>query len=160
MRVLAGDVTTTWDGERGDLRLDYAHDGLARVLISGGGRAPLELLLADSDTASTFWRVQTASGPLLVRGAYLVRSARRVGPLLALKGDTEARGEIEVFDPRARVLTWNGRPLHGTRTASGSLRATLPGPRPVHLPALTSWRYSPESPESQPGLRRLPLAGG
>lgn len=152
VRVLAGDVTTTWDGERGDLRLDYAHDGLARVVISGGGRAPLELLLADSDTASTFWRVQTAQGPLLVRGAYLVRSARRLGSRLALKGDTEARGDIEVFDPRARALTWNDKALRVTKAASGSLKAALPGPRPVHLPALTSWRYSPESPESQPGF--------
>jgi beta-galactosidase GanA len=152
VRVLAGDVTTTWESDRGDLRLNYAHDGLTRVQISGGGRDPFELLLADSDTASGFWRVQTASGPLLVRGAYLVRSARRLGTRLALRGDTDARGQIEVFDPRARGLTWNGGTLHATRTASGSWQATLPGPRPVRLPNLTSWRFEPEAPESSPGF--------
>jgi beta-galactosidase len=98
VRVLAGEVTSTWDPARGDLRLDYTHDGLARVLVSGGGRAPLELLLADSATASTFWRVDTARGPLLVRGASLVRSARWTGAVLQLEGDTDAATGIEVFD--------------------------------------------------------------
>jgi beta-galactosidase len=98
VRVLAGEVTSTWDPARGDLRLDYTHDGLARVLVSGGGRAPLELLLADSATASTFWRVDTARGPLLVRGASLVRSARWTGAVLQLEGDTDATTGIEVFD--------------------------------------------------------------
>jgi beta-galactosidase GanA len=39
--VLAGTVTSTWDASRGDLRLNYTHDGLARVLIdpAGGGTA-------------------------------------------------------------------------------------------------------------------------
>jgi len=152
VQVLAGDVTSTWDAARGDLRLNYLHDGLARVLVSGGGRVPLELLLADSGTAATFWRVDTARGPLLVRGAYLVRTARWSGPVLSLDGDTDASSQIEVFDPRALLLTWNGRPLHASRTASGSLLATVDGPGPVNLPALTSWRYSPEAPESQPGF--------
>jgi hypothetical protein len=53
VRVLAGDVDAGWDAARGELRLSYVHDGLARVAISGGGRPPLLLLLADSDTAST-----------------------------------------------------------------------------------------------------------
>ena len=62
MKVLAGDVGVAWDDARGDLRLSYVHDGLARVSISGGGRPRLTLLLADSDTASTFWRVDTRAG--------------------------------------------------------------------------------------------------
>ena len=80
VKVLAGDVSVAWDGARGDLRLSYVHDGLARVSISGGGRPRLTLLLADSDTASTFWRVSTARGPVLVRGA-LSRAQRRVARL-------------------------------------------------------------------------------
>ncbi|HEV7898639.1 MAG TPA: beta-galactosidase, partial [Planosporangium sp.] len=43
--VLDGAVRSTWDAASGDLRLDYAHTGLARVLVTGGAR-PLLLLLA------------------------------------------------------------------------------------------------------------------
>jgi beta-galactosidase GanA len=150
VKVLAGDVGVAWDGARGDLHLSYVHDGLARVSISGGGRPALTLLLADSDTASGFWRVSTARRPVLVRGAYLVRSASWHGSALALTGDTESAGEVEVFDARARRLSWNGRPLHARRTASGSLLASVGGPRPVQLPALAAWKFAPEAPEAQP----------
>jgi beta-galactosidase GanA len=126
------------------------------VVISGGGRPPLTLLLADSDTASGFWRVDTARGPLLVRGAYLVRSAHWNGSALALNGDTESAGPLEVFDARARHVTWNGRPVHTSKTASGSMLASVGGPRPVQLPALGPWRYAPEAGaggfESEPGF--------
>jgi beta-galactosidase len=140
--VLEGSVDSSWDADRGDLHLSYVHDGLARVRISGGGRPPLELLLADSDTASTFWRVDTNRGPVLVRGAYLVRSGHWNGPNLALEGDTDKPSQVEVFDPRALHVTWNGRPLRGT----------VPGPDPVKLPALGPWKYAPEAPEAQPGF--------
>jgi beta-galactosidase GanA len=152
VQVIAGAVTSTWDAQRGDLRLNYEHQGLARVRISGGGRAPLELLLADDGTASTFWRVATDTAPVLVRGPYLVRTAHRRGPLLALTGDATERGQLEVFDSTARLITWNGSPLRVTRTASGSLLSTVDGPVPVSVPALTDWRYAPEVPESQPGF--------
>ena len=134
----------------GDLRLGYVHDGLARVRVSGGGRAGLELLLADSDTASTFWRVATARGPLLVRGAYVLRSARWTGRVLSLRGDADAPGPVEVFDPRARSVRFNGRRLHVHRTGSGSLLGRVGGPEPVDLPALGPWKYAPEAPESRP----------
>jgi beta-galactosidase GanA len=153
VEVLAGSVASTWDAARGDLRLSYTHDGLARVRVSGGGRAPLDLLLADSDTASTFWRPDTQDGPVLVRGAYLVRSAERAGAALFLRGDTDRVGEIEVFaGPKVRTVVWNGRPLATSRTPSGSLTATLPGPAPVQLPALTNWRYTQDVPEADPGF--------
>jgi beta-galactosidase GanA len=152
VKGLDGDVTATWDSARGDLRLDYVHDGLARVAISGGGRPPLLLLLADSDTASRFWRVDTDRGPLLVRGTYLVRSARWSGDVLSLTGDTDAPGELEVFDPRPRVVRWNDRQLTMDATASDSLLGTLDGPRPVELPGLDAWKHHEEAPEAQPGF--------
>ena len=45
------------------------------MLITGGTR-PLLLLLATDQVAATFWRQQTAAGPILVRGPYLVRARR------------------------------------------------------------------------------------
>jgi beta-galactosidase len=153
VRVLAGEVTSTWDAGRGDLRLNYTHGGLARVRITGGDRPPLELLLADSGTASTFWRLDTGRGTVLARGAYLVRTAERHGSTLALRGDTAAPGDLEVFaDPGVRSIVWNGRPLPATRTGSGSLLGELPGPAPVTLPALTGWRHIQDVPEAEPGF--------
>ena len=163
VQVLAGDVKVAWDAAHGDLRLDYPHSGLARVLVTGGAR-PLLLLLATDEVAATFWQQRTARGPVLVRGPQLLRSARYVdqgavaardipspGEFLALTGDTAAAGDLEVFGGAASIL-WNGQPVATSGTDSGSRLGTLPGPQPVTLPALTGWRYRPESPEAAPGF--------
>ena len=140
--VLAGDVRSTWDADRGDLRLDYAHNGLARVLITGGAR-PLLLLLATDEAAATFW----TTDHLLVRGPNLLRGARGG----ALTGDTDRAGELEVFGTTGPI-SWNGRPVATATTTSGSRLGTIGGPAPVTLPALTGWKHAAESPEAQPGF--------
>ncbi|MDQ7803562.1 beta-galactosidase [Amycolatopsis sp. A133] len=147
VEVLAGNVTSTWDAGRGDLRLNHVHNGLARVRVSGGGRPPVTLLLADSPTADTFWRLGTAAGPVLVRGPALLRTARFHGGVLALTGDTAQAGDLEVWGPGARI-SWNGRPIRAWQTSSGSLLTRLPGPAAVELPALTGWKQAAGSPES------------
>jgi beta-galactosidase len=144
VEVLAGEVTTSWDAARGDLRLSYVHNGLSRVRVSGGGRPPLELLLADSETASTFWRLDTEAGPVLVRGPYLVRSAEQHGATLKLRGDTDRPGELEVFAGRhVRNVFWNKRLVRD---------GTVPGPEAVTFPALTDWRYTRDVPEADPAF--------
>ena len=142
VRVLAGDVRPSYHD--GDLRLDYTHDGLARVLVTGGGRPPLLLLLATDEQAATFWRADTASGPVLVRGTELVRSARLSGSTLRLRADVATAGEVEVFAP-ARHLVIGSTPVAVRRTASGSLLGRVSGPEPVRLPELTGWRTRSES---------------
>lgn len=150
VEVLAGTVAATWNA--GDLRLNYVHNGLARVRISGGGRPPVTLLLADDATADTFWRQDTAAGPVLVRGPALLRTARSSGGLLELTGDTAQASALEVWGPGAAV-TWNGRFVPARRTPSSSLLATspLPGPDAVRLPTLTGWKQAPGSPEAAAG---------
>ncbi|MGC9667950.1 beta-galactosidase [Planosporangium sp. 12N6] len=155
VRVLAGNVTSRFDPATGDLRLTYPHTGLARVRITGGGRSPLTLLLADQTTADTFWRQDTAGGPVLVRGPELVRTARVRGERLDLTGDTSTASDLEVWAPR-RIdeVTWNGAEIPVGRDGSDSLvsRRPLPGPKPVTLPDLSTatWRWSAESPEAAP----------
>jgi beta-galactosidase GanA len=151
VRVLAGSATATWDGSRGDLRLDYVHSGLTRVLVSGGGRRPLLLLLGTDETAATFWRVPGANGPVLVRGTDLVRTAAGSRGTLALRADTARREAVEVFTTAGiRRLTVNGAGVSVRRTTSGSLLGTLPGPRPATLPAI-SWRSDAAgAPEADP----------
>ena len=138
-------VTQAWDPVTGDLRLNYTHQGLARVTVTGGGTRPLQLLLADKATAETFWRLDTAAGPVLVRGSHLLRTATSLdgGRTLALTGDNGTDPAIEVFAGASRV-TWNGVPLG----PGGAIRTAAP----VTLPALTDWKHQAESPEAQPGF--------
>jgi beta-galactosidase GanA len=145
--VLDGTVDSVWDPDRGDLRLNYKHDGLARVRIDGASR-PLLLLLATDEVAATFWQQQTASGPVLVRGPSLLRGASDGATSLDLVGDTAQEGDLEVF-AKAGSVTWNGKPVSTGTTTSGSRRGSLSGPKKVTLPELTDWKHAAESPEAK-----------
>ncbi len=151
VRVIAGDVRSSFDAAKGDLRLDYTHGTLARVQISGGGRPPLTLLIGDEGEAARFWK----SGDVLVRGPALVRKAVASGGTLALTGDTKDATPLEIWaGKRVRAVTWNGTRVATTAGTSGSIvaRAPLAGPVQVALPALTDWRMAPGTPEADPGF--------
>ncbi|MGI8414728.1 MAG: beta-galactosidase, partial [Nakamurella sp.] len=145
-----GAVTSTWDSATGDLRLNYTHSGLIRVQVSGG-KHPLLLLLADSDTAKTFWRQDTAAGPVIVRGTHLLRGATSAGSDLALTGDTDTDNSIEVFSGASRI-SWNGKKVQTQLSSTGSRVGVVPIAAAITLPALTNWKHVQESPESQPGF--------
>jgi beta-galactosidase GanA len=153
VRVLRGDVASRYEAASGDLFLNYAHGGLQRVLISGGGRPSLLLLLAEDTAAQTFWRREVAGGSaVLVRGPALVRGASVSGKTLALTGDTITPASLEVWAPPAIGTTWNGQAVPMETTESGSLQASTPlaGVEPLTLPDLWKGRWSrrPGSPES------------
>ncbi|MFE0465396.1 beta galactosidase jelly roll domain-containing protein, partial [Kitasatospora sp. NPDC058965] len=149
--VLDGSVQSSWDQATGDLRLDYRHDGLARVLVTGGAR-PLLLLIGDTATAEQFWQAPTADGPVLVRGSSLLRTAAVVNGNLALTGDTDSAGPVEVYSATLGTVSWNGRTLATKATPSGAAVGRLPGPQAVALPQLTGWKQQAETPEAQPGF--------
>jgi beta-galactosidase GanA len=138
VKVLDGSVRSSFSG--GDLKLDYRHEGLTRVRVTGGGRPPMLLLLGTNETAAEFWQY----GSTLVRSPSLVRDATVHGSTVTLRADTSARTEVEVFTP-ARRLVVGGSVLPTRTTSSGSLVGTLRGPDPVHLPVLTGWRTQRES---------------
>jgi beta-galactosidase len=149
--VLSGNVQQTWDAQRGDLRLNYTHDGLARVLIQPDDGTALMLLLADDATADRFWQLDTDRGPVLVRGPELARTATWHGTTLQLTGDTDKPSTLQIVAaPRTRSVMWNGK-----RVASAD-EAHLPGPAAVTLPALTGWRTRQEAPEAQYGYDDAP----
>jgi hypothetical protein len=128
----------------GDLRFHYEHEGLARVLVTGGGRPPLLLLIGTDEEAAKFWRAETASGPVLVRGTSLVRSARVAGSTVTLRADMAAADEVEVFAPAKRVVI-GSTPVAVRATPSGSLVGSVSGPTTPRLPKLTDWRVHSES---------------
>lgn len=153
VRVIEGSVTHRWDAARGDLVLNYAHTGLARVAIEGGGRPSATLLLADEETGWQFWKQSTTSGDVLLRGPELVRSASAKSGSLALVGDTSEPTSLEVWAPRAiSRVSWNGKPVPMRTGSAGSRLATstLQGPAELELPTLTNWRRMKGSPETAP----------
>jgi beta-galactosidase GanA len=149
--VTGGSVKTTWDPSTGDLRLNYQHGGLTRVVVQGPDARPLLLLIADTATAKTFWRQDTTAGPVLVRGSHLLRTATSDGDTVALTGDNGDDPAVEVF-AAADSVTWNGKSVATTSRPDGGLSATIPTAAPITLPALTGWRHAEESPEAQPGF--------
>ncbi|MER5508348.1 beta-galactosidase [Streptomyces sp. NPDC002766] len=154
VKVLEGGAAHTY--EDGLLRVEARLDGLTRVLVSGDGTGtPLLLLLADDETSLRLFPRDTPSGPVLVHGPALVRTAAVRGKALRLTGDTVAASALEVWGPcGVTELVWNGRHSAAETTPSGSLRTArpLPGVGKVSLPALRGgWRRRTENPESAPG---------
>ena len=156
VEVLAGDVRTAFDAARGDLKLAYAHTGLARVRITGGGRAPLLLLIADERTSQRFWMQETPAGRVLELTPALVRAARIEDGRLQLTGDTAAASPLEIWGPDIAHVSFNGAALAMARQPDGSLRSMEPlaGPAPVSVPDLrtAAWTRRMDSPEAQPGF--------
>ncbi|HEY5397641.1 MAG TPA: beta galactosidase jelly roll domain-containing protein [Trebonia sp.] len=151
--MLSGSATSSWDAARDDLRLDYVHGGLTEVEITGGGAAPLELLVADTNTAEGLWPMTTSAGTVLVEGAYLVRTAGVRDGRLSLTGDTSEAGKLTVWAGAAvRSIDWNGSPVRTTANGDESLTGTVPGPQPATLPPLTDWKFASEAPGAQPGF--------
>ncbi len=98
------------------VKLDYKHEGLTRIQITGGGRKPLLLLIGTDAEAVKFWR----SGNTLVRGTDLVRSAQIKHNTVAIRADLAKPGDIEVFTSAHR-MTLNGKHVHARTTPSGTL---------------------------------------
>lgn len=155
VEVLAGQVSTSFDVAHGDLKLGYVHSGLARVRVSGGGRAPLLLLLADEPTSQAFWSQDTAAGRVLELSPALIRTARLDQGRLQLTGDTQADSPLEIWGPGVTQASFNGQALTLARQPDGSLRAPmLAGPAPIELPDLgtLAWQRRMGNPEAQPGF--------
>jgi hypothetical protein len=98
--------------------------------------------------------MDTETGPVLVSGPSLVRTAHSGFGLLALTGDLSADTALRVWGAPARLVIWNGRPLRVVSNQDGSVttRDPLPGPKPVTLPALTGWRFTEATPEAEPAF--------
>ncbi|MEU1369808.1 beta-galactosidase [Streptomyces sp. NPDC005803] len=140
-------VETTWDPERGDLRINYVHEGTRTVRVSGGDRV-LTLVISDREGVAATWQLDAGSSDVLVLGPELARTARVAGARLDLTGDTRRAGRVRVFAPAGvDSLTWNRRRLAVSRDEAGALVADVPGPAEVSLPALDTWRAAGSDPE-------------
>ena len=140
------------DALTGDLRLNYVHDGLIRVQVTGPS-GTLLLLLADDATTARMWHPELADRQVLVSGPYLVRGAKIVGNVIEVTGDLDAPTTLEVFAPQSvDRIVWNGYWVNARRTSYGTLMAQLQGPAAVQLPSLAAWKFQFESYERNAGF--------
>ncbi|MFJ7294222.1 glycoside hydrolase family 35 protein [Streptomyces collinus] len=150
------DAEPAWSWNLGKLNITapLGAGGLSRVRVEGDGvDTPMLVLFADDATALRLWPYETPSGPLLVYGPALLRSAELRGSTVHLTGDTTGQTGLEVWGPRGIThVTWNGRPVPTRISASGSLLALrpLPGVTRPALPALDGWRRRAGNPEAEP----------
>lgn len=146
-----GTVDTVWDPDTKTLRLNYTHDGITRVQVTGSdGAKPLLLLLADKPSTENIWQQQTPTGPVLVIGSHLLRGATVDGTTIALTGDNADGAGLEVFTDQTSV-TWNGAPVETSAAdATHGAVGTIPTAVDVTLPALTDWKHQQESLEARP----------
>jgi hypothetical protein len=119
----------------------------------------VKVIVADKPTAYLFWAPNLSNDPfapvdqsVLVQGPYLVRSVSLNGSVLALKGDILNSTSVEVFAcAGAETLSWNGNKLATSRTAYGSLKATVTAFNgTIQLPSLDSWKVQDTLPEKLP----------
>ena len=152
-----------WDAARGDLRLSYVHDGLARGADQRRRAAAADRCCWPTATRRRRSGGSTArAGPVLVRGAYSCAApvarlgagaerrhrergrGRGLRPARARVGDLERPAAARARGPRSGSLLadrWAGR----GRSAAGARRLAV---------------LAPEAPEVAAGLRRLRLDGG
>ncbi|HEY5187800.1 MAG TPA: beta galactosidase jelly roll domain-containing protein, partial [Solirubrobacteraceae bacterium] len=177
--TLQGAVSSTWDAARGDLRLNYFHAGLTRVLVQSS-RGTLLVVIDNQQDAGRIWLTDTPQGSVLSYGPYLVRSAELRGGVLGMRGDTSASfpsesqlggatgtsawsGDLSqaasgsplvvLAAPQSlRGVTFNGSAVDVVPEAGGALAGSVSGPPAVSLPALTGWRFAAEAPEAQPSF--------
>ncbi|HEV3356978.1 MAG TPA: beta-galactosidase [Pseudonocardiaceae bacterium] len=152
VQVLSGTVSTSWDASKGDLRLDYTHNGIAQVRITSGGRT-FDLLLADTASTDRLWLDGTGSGQLISTGPYLVRTGTVHGSTAVLTGDTDGATTLTVHAPAGVTqVSWNGALLATHRDADGSLTGGLGGAPGYQLPTLDSWKFQYGTAESDPSF--------
>ncbi|KAI8914847.1 beta galactosidase [Powellomyces hirtus] len=127
--------------------------GINVISVKGAGGKPLILIVADRDTAYTFWRTETPQGPVIVRGGYLLRGATVASSGVRLSLDISASSQVEVFGPQRRNLHINDVQVSKESTPWGSVITTreIRGPAAIKLPSLR-WQTMRESPEINPAF--------
>ena len=165
VNVLAGAVTSTSTPRPATCGWTTRHDGLAQVRISGGGRPPLTLLIADTPPPARSGSRTPPPGRCSSAGPDLVRTAAVAGPPLALTGDTAAATTWRCGRPPACApSTWNGATVAGRAdpvAAAWARRRSWPARRRSRCPTCSTATGATraESPEAAARVRRLGLAG-
>lgn len=179
-RVLRADagIALHYDAHSHELRLDYRQQERARYVVLDEAGQRLVIALTGPQGAAHTWRLSSAAGDTLIMGPNMVAAVASSGghPQLTIAPGTTP---LTVWSPGGSTRLSLSASGSGSGTVSphvGARRPTsqavrLASPSPgydssVHaatsgvvvaqpklaLPALTTWRFSRESPESAPSF--------
>nr|WP_284500861.1 beta-galactosidase [Bowdeniella massiliensis] len=148
---VTGDVEQTWDGETGQLRLNYTHRTRPYEVRIDDGSTPLTLRIIDRPAAVTTWLIDGMKDGSLVttaiEGVELTRTAHYDGTTLALTGSASKAGDIRVLAPAGTsTVTWNGKDL--ADVSQGVAKGEIPGPSDV-APITLQFVSAPDHRESE-----------
>ena len=156
VQVLSGTIKTSYDAKTRFLTLDYRHNDLAEILITEKGKAPLLLVIAETEVAQDFWVLKSNAGTLLLNAKAMPRRALWTkSQSLEITGDAGQKadgGSIRLWSAISpKSLSFNATKL-GLKALSGhSLASGIEGPERFSVPDLMAlnWQMRAESPEAQ-----------
>ncbi|TDL23066.1 putative beta-galactosidase [Rickenella mellea] len=161
--TLSGSTSITAKASKGSVIITGTPSGVTTLSFGS-----TKIIVFDKATALTWWNPRlTGAGKtpydvapdvpsVLIGGPYLVRNATQVGSGLALTGDLNVTTTLDVIaSTTIKSITWNGKSLKLSRSAFGSLRATLPfGVKTPAVPNLkdATWLCEDSLPEIKDGF--------
>ncbi len=164
-------VAASYDAKHGLLLLDYTHQETPLTVVVDDGDRRLVVVLTGPQSAAHTWRADTAAGFAVVMGPDMVTGATSAGRALSLQIGLHGRTTMTVWsaDGDRRAFITGGADLTShvglmrhtpgvyLRTpprvaVDAASRALIVTAAPAGvvapaLPALTRWRFMPESPE-------------
>ena len=168
-------ITVRYDRAAGELRLNYQHQERPRYVVLSYEGHRLVLILTGPDGAAHTWRLDTSAGQVLVMGPRMADAATVDGHTLTLEATVRGNTPLTVWAPGglsrlvvAGIAASGIAPRVGAEQHSDSVYLRRPlrvryddvlragvgmldvGLPRLSLPALTIWRFMPESPESSP----------
>ena len=139
LRVIEGEIQA-YTIEEGIVTVNYQIGHTATVLQTGD----LEVIIMNRNQAYNLWVPELENGSVIVQGPYLVRSARRNGTQLLLRGDLNASTtSINVWvDEGIEEVLFNNRSLNLERALDGSLKGVINIAQPnITLPTLSGLNW-------------------
>ncbi|KAI8904567.1 beta galactosidase, partial [Powellomyces hirtus] len=126
---------------------------VSHILVKGAGNKELLIVVANRNSALEFWRTDSAAGPVIVRGSYLLRWATSAGTTLNIYADFDKATTLEVYAPSTAIRV-NDQDVAVDWTKWGSMVTKTPiaGPPAITLPTLRNWRFGRGTPEIDPAF--------
>ena len=124
-KVVQGDAIQITSNKNGTVILNYKLSSNQTVVLIGN---TMQVIIVNTNAAYSFWVPEVDNGTVIVRGPYLIRSAKLTGnSTIALRGDlNQTQTEVElIMDDSVKFISFNGRMIASQRTVYGSLRFTL-----------------------------------
>ncbi|KAI8816116.1 glycoside hydrolase superfamily [Fimicolochytrium jonesii] len=126
---------------------------VSHILLKGAGGKDLLIVVASRSAAYEFWRSDSAAGPVIVRGSYLLRWATSQGSTMNIYADFNKDTSLEVFAPSTALrINQKDTPVYWTKWGSMITSKPVAGPPAIALPSLGNWAFGRGTPEIDPAF--------